>query len=173
MKNITKIATVTTCSVSLIIGMVLSHHADEIQTSKQGLDIIGNAENCLKQPYYCPANILTVGIGSTGHIESRTYTDNEIAERWVNDIKQAEQCINQHANGSNLPQSVFDAVVSITFNVGCTKMKTSTLYYYLNQQDYHSACNEFPRWNKAAGKVLNGLIVRRNKERELCLTDLN
>ena len=51
------------------------HYSDEIRTSKTGLEIIGNAESCIREPYYCPANILTVGIGSTGSVEQKRYTD--------------------------------------------------------------------------------------------------
>lgn len=174
MKNITKIATTTICSVSIIIGIVISDYSDEIRTSRAGLEIIGNAEACISEPYYCPANILTVGIGSTtGTIEQRKYSDNEIAERWVSDIKSAEQCVNRYANGFHLSQSVFDATTSIVFNVGCTKMKESTMFRYLNNGNYKAACNELPRWNKAGGQVLKGLVIRREKERELCLADLN
>ncbi|OCG39740.1 lysozyme [Gilliamella sp. Bif1-4] len=171
MKNTTKIATSAICSVSAIIAIVLANYQDEIRTSKVGLEIIGNAESCVREPYYCPANILTVGIGSTGNnIEQRIYSDAEIAKRWVDDIKTAEMCVNRYANGFHLPQSVFDSVTSITFNVGCTKMRTSTMYKHLNNGDYKAACNEFPRWNKAGGKVLNGLVIRREKEKALCLS---
>jgi len=174
MQHIKKIATGTICSVSVIIGIVIGDYSNEIRTSKAGLEIIGNAEACRNEPYYCPANILTVGIGSTtGNIEQRKYSDDEIARRWVDDIKSAEQCVKRFANGFHLPQSVFEATVSITFNVGCSKMKSSTMYRYLNSGNYQAACNELPRWNKANGKVLKGLVVRREKERELCLLDLS
>lgn len=173
MKNITKIATTTICSVPVIIGLVLRDYADDLQISQAGLAIIGHAENCKNQPYYCPANILTVGVGSTvGPIEPRLYDDQEIAQRWVADIKTAQTCVNAYAAGKHLPQSVFDATVSITFNVGCSKMKNSTMYHYLNTGEYQQACNELPRWNKSAGKILPGLVIRREKERNLCLTDL-
>ncbi|WP_392559774.1 lysozyme [Orbus mooreae] len=172
MRNITKIVTTTICSVSAIIGIVIVDYSDEIRTSKQGLEIIGNAESCRNEPYYCPANILTVGIGSTSKVEQREYSNDEIARLWIMDIKEAEQCVNQYGNGEKLPQSVFDATVSITFNVGCSKMKTSTMYRYLNAGEYVKACNELPRWNKSVGKVLNGLVIRREKERELCLSGL-
>lgn len=162
------------CSVTLIIGIILIDYSDEIRTSQAGLEIIGNAESCRNEPYHCPANILTVGIGSTtGTIEQRKYSDEEIAQRWVEDLKEAEQCVNQYANGDKLPQSVFDATVSITFNVGCSKMKSSSIFKYLNTSEYEKACNELPRWNKAGGKVLRGLVVRREKERKLCLLDLS
>lgn len=171
MKNIKKLTTSAICSVSVIIGIVVANYSDEIKTSRAGLEIIGNAESCIREPYLCPANVLTVGIGSTtGNIENRYYSDDEIAQRWVDDIKTAERCVYRHANGFHLPRSVFDAVTSITFNVGCTKMRTSTMYKHLNTGDYKSACNEFPKWNKAGGKVLNGLVARREKEKALCLS---
>jgi GH24 family phage-related lysozyme (muramidase) len=43
-------------------------------------------EDCRKTPYYCPAGVLTVGIGSTSKVENRQYAEGEIAERWVNDL---------------------------------------------------------------------------------------
>ena len=158
------------CSVAVIIGIVLANYSDEIRTSNSGLELIGNAESCIREPYYCPANVLTVGIGSTGNVEQKRYTDEEIARRWVDDIKTAEMCVNRYANGFHIPQPVFDAVTSITFNVGCTKMRTSTMYKHLNNGDYKAACNEFPKWNKAGGQVLNGLVIRREKEKALCLS---
>ena len=47
-------------------------------------------EDCRKTPYYCPAGVLTVGIGSTSKVENREHTNSEIAERWVNDLMRAE-----------------------------------------------------------------------------------
>lgn len=167
-----RIANSAICSVVVIISMVLANYSSEIRTSKAGLEIIGNAESCVREPYYCPANVLTVGIGSTVNVEQKAYSDEEIAKRWVDDIKTAEMCVNRHANGFHLPPSVFDAVTSITFNIGCTKMRASTMYRYLNTGDYKAACNEFPKWNRANGKVLNGLVIRREKERALCLGGL-
>ncbi|NUF50485.1 lysozyme [Gilliamella sp. ESL0250] len=165
-----RIANSAICSVAVIIGIVIANYSDEIRTSKAGLEIIGNAESCVREPYYCPANVLTVGIGSTGNIQQKVYTDEEIAKRWVDDIKTAEMCVNRYANGFHLSQPIFDAVTSITFNVGCSKMRTSTMYKHLNNGDYKAACNEFPRWNKVGGKVLNGLVIRREKEKALCLS---
>lgn len=172
MRNTKKITTGAVCSVGVIIGIVMSNHQKEIRTSKAGLELMGNAEGCRREPYLCPAGVLTVGIGSTGKVGQRHYSDEDIATRWVKNIQQAEQCVNRYGNGMALPQSVFDAAVSITFNVGCSKMKTSTLFTYLNENQYENACHEFPKWNKSSGKVLTGLIMRREKEKALCLSGL-
>lgn len=165
------------CSVLAVIGIVYTNFGDEIRLSPAGAEIIGNAEGCRREPYKCPSDVLTVGIGSTEYsglpIEpKRIYTDLEIAERWKNDIQVAEKCVNQYGNGRNLPQSVFDAATSITFNVGCGAMRKSTMFKYLNASKYAQACNELSRWTRAGGRVLSGLISRREKEKALCLQDL-
>ncbi|MXN88585.1 lysozyme [Pasteurella canis] len=168
---------ITACSVAMIIAVVMSDYSNEIRTGERGLEIIGNAEGCAREPYRCPADVLTVGIGSTElsglQIERKKYSDEEIAQRWVNDIKVAEKCVNDWANGKNLPQGAFEAIVSITFNVGCSKLKHSTLFKHAKNGDIQAMCDQFPRWKYANGKVLRGLEIRRQKERELCLADLH
>lgn len=166
------------CSVLAVIGIMYTNFSHEIRLSPTGAEIIGNAEGCRREPYKCPADVLTVGIGSTEYsglpIEpKRIYTDLEIAERWKHDIQVAEKCVNQYGNGRNLPQSVFDAATSITFNVGCGAMRKSTMFKYLNAGKYVQACNELSRWTRAGGRVLLGLVSRREKEKALCLQDLN
>ena len=166
------------CSVLAVIGIMYTNFGDEIRLSPAGAEIIGNAEGCRREPYKCPADVLTVGIGSTEYsglpIEpKRIYADLEIAERWKNDIQVAEKCVNQYGNGRNLPQSVFDAATSITFNVGCGAMRKSTMFKYLNAGKYVQACNELSRWTRAGGRVLPGLVSRREKEKQLCLTPVN
>lgn len=174
MMNKNKMMAGGTCVVAVIIGIVSIQYKDEIRTSKAGLEIIGNAEGCYRDPYKCPADVLTVGIGSTEAggepiVRNKTYTDKEIAERWVKDIKSAERCVNRWANGDNLPQGAFDAATSITFNVGCDRVKYSTLFKYARQGNIKAMCDQFPRWVYANGKKLKGLEIRREKEKSLCL----
>ncbi|MCD1124829.1 lysozyme [Jinshanibacter sp. LJY008] len=157
-----------------IIAIVMTTFSGDIRTSQEGLKLIGNAEGCKAQPYLCPAGVMTVGVGSTtGNIEpGKKYSDEEIAKRWVSDIKEAEQCVNQFANGKGLPQGTFDAFTSITFNVGCTAMKKSTLFKYSRSGKIKDACFELTRWVYAGGKKLPGLVTRRDGELHLCLRDL-
>lgn len=166
-----------TCGIATIIGLVYQLFPGEIRTSQAGLEIIGDTEGCRRDPYICPANVLTVGIGSTEaggeKIDpAKRYTDLEIAERWKKDIMIAERCVNRFANGHRMPQSVFDASVSLTFNVGCGAMQKSTMFRKASRGDYVGACNELPKWVYAGGKKLRGLEIRREKEKALCLTDL-
>lgn len=162
------------CSVAAIIAALITQHP-EIRTSQKGLEIIGNAEGCRRDPYQCPADVLTVGIGSTEaggeKIDPRKiYSDKEIAARWAKDLAVAEQCVDRYGQGKALPQGTFDAAVSLTFNVGCGAVKYSTFFRKLNNGDITGACNELPRWVYAGGKKLRGLEIRREKEKVLCLT---
>lgn len=68
-----------------------------------------------------------------------------------------------------LNQNQFDALASFTYNLGETNLSSSTLLKKLNAKDYTGASNEFLKWNRAGGKVLNGLVRRREAERNLFL----
>lgn len=165
-----------TCAVGLIIGIVQVNHP-EIRTSQAGLEIIGNAEGCRRDPYQCPADVLTVGIGSTEASgekidPKRIYSDEEIAKRWAKDLAVAEACVNRYGNGRYMPQGAFDAMTSLTFNVGCGALRNSTLFKLAKQGYSPALCDQFRRWVYAGGKKLRGLEIRREKERALCLTGL-
>ena len=64
-------------------------------------------------------------------------------------------------------QGQFDALVSFAFNVGLANFKGSTLLKKHNAGDYAGAAAQFPLWNKAAGKVLPGLVKRRAAEAQI------
>ncbi|HHW7450660.1 TPA: glycoside hydrolase family protein, partial [Pasteurella multocida] len=109
------------CSIAMVVAIVASNYSDEIRTTQRGMEIIGNAEGCYTKPYQCPADVLTVGIGTTNAVEkidrNKIYTLEEIAYLFKEGIKQAEKCVNTHAKGKQLPQGAFEALTSITFNV--------------------------------------------------------
>jgi len=69
-----------------------------------------------------------------------------------------------------LTDNQFGALVSFTFNLGRGNLAKSTLLKKLNAGDYAGAAAEFPKWNKAGGKVLKGLTARREAEAELFQT---
>ncbi|KFB89634.1 glycoside hydrolase [Serratia grimesii] len=156
------------CSVMVIIGMVLS--SGEVKTSQAGLELIGNAEGCRRDPYKCPADVWTDGVGNTHGVKpGARKTDQQIAKDWAGNIQVAERCVIRYANGDKLAQGAFDAATSITFNVGCTAMQKSTMFQLFRQGNTVAACDQFSRWVYASGVKLNGLVIRRDKERALCL----
>lgn len=162
------------CAVGAVIAIVMTNYSADLKTSQRGLELIGNAEGCYAKPYQCPADVLTVGIGTTYAVEKidrkKVYTLEEIAALFAKGVKQAEDCVNRYANGANMPQHAFDALTSITFNVGCGKLQNSTLFRMARQGYTPKMCDQFSRWIYSGRKVLPGLVERRSKERALCLT---
>lgn len=159
------------CVVTLVIITYFSHQA-ETRISEAGLEVLANAENCTLNAYKCPANVWTNGVGNTSNVDpKKILTINEVVEDLKRNVRSAEDCVNSYANGAKLPQGAFDALTSITFNVGCEKLKNSTLFKMARKGYSVSMCNQFERWIYSNGKPLKGLISRREKEKALCLKD--
>lgn len=68
-----------------------------------------------------------------------------------------------------LTQGQYDALGDFTYNCGEGNLAKSTLLTKINRGDCYGAAEEFPRWNKAQGKVLAGLTKRRAWERSMWL----
>ena len=128
-------------------------------------------EACKLTAYYCPANVLTIGWGSTGsHVyEGMTITQQEADELFVKDQKRFVDAVNNLVKVP-LTQNQFDSLVSFVYNIGGGDFKSSTLLRKLNYGDYAGAADELLRWNRGGGKVLAGLTRRRKSERHYFLT---
>lgn len=155
------------CAVGAIIAIVTSN--GEVRTNQRGLELIGHAESCKREPYYCPAGILTDGIGNTHSVKTGTVKDDrQIAMEWQKNILDAESCVNRYANGGALSDNTFSAVTSIAFNIGCSKIRDSTLFKLARLNQPEKVCNEFSRWVYSGGNKMEGLIKRRQSEATLC-----
>lgn len=69
-----------------------------------------------------------------------------------------------------ISQNQYDALCSFTFNLGSGALKGSTLLKRLNEGNLRAAADEFPKWCHDNGKVVKGLLNRRNAERSLFLS---
>ncbi len=67
-------------------------------------------------------------------------------------------------------QGVFDALVSFAFNVGLGNLQRSSLRMKTNRGEFEEAADEFLKWTKAGGRVLPGLVKRRQDEQRLYLS---
>lgn len=146
-----------------------------MQTSEKGIALIKQFEGCRLTAYQDSVGVWTIGYGWTNPVDGKqvkagmTITQ-EVAERllktgmvsYENDVSKLVKV--------KLSQGQFDALVSFTYNLGARSLSTSTLLKKLNAGDYRGAADEFPRWNKAGGKVLAGLTRRREAERSLFLS---
>ena len=90
------------------------------------------------------------------------------------DLSRFENAVRTHVTVP-LTQSMFDALVSWTFNVGAGRIAPngSTLARKLNAGDYEGAADELLKWNRAGGRVLSGLTRRREAERQMFLRDID
>tara|TARA_R110000803_G_scaffold149167_1_gene214626 strand:+ start:2254 stop:2697 length:444 start_codon:yes stop_codon:yes gene_type:complete len=132
--------------------------------SQEGLGLIKKFEGCELNSYKCAAGVWTIGYGSTHGIEEgMSISKSRAEELLLEDISEFEDHV---MNNVKVPlnQNQFDAMVSWTFNLGGGNLKSSTLLKVLNGGDYEDVPNQIKRWNKANGKVLEGLIRRREAE---------
>ena len=139
-----------------------------MKLGEKGAALIKSFESCRLRAYMpTPDDVWTCGWGSTrGVTKDTVWTQEEADARFLEDVAQFEECVNDCVSAA-LTQNEFDACVSLAFNIGCTAFRNSTLVKLLNLADYNGASLQFLRWNRQAGKVLNGLTRRRIAEREL------
>lgn len=109
----------------------------------------------------------TIGYGSTRGVKrGMTITPDEAQARLVADMTEAGNAVTRWAD-KPLTQNQFDALADFVFNLGEGNFRGSTLLKKLNAGDYAGAAAEFPKWVKASGKVMPGLVTRRAAERSL------
>ncbi len=142
-----------------------------MKISIKGLNLIKSFEGLELKAYKDSVGVLTVGYGSTGpHVyEGLVITEEQAEAMLKSDVSRFERGVTELVKVP-LNQNQFDALVSFSFNLGLGNLKSSTLLRKLNASDYSGAANEFLRWNKAGGKVLNGLTRRREAEKKLFLS---
>ncbi|WJV67479.1 lysozyme [Pectobacteriaceae bacterium CE70] len=158
------------CSVAVVLALaVLMPDFHLLHTSPEGLTLLANLEGCRLRPYQCSAGMWTSGIGHTaGVVPKRDITEREAAENLVADVLNTERrlavCV-----PVTMPQQVYDALVSFSFNVGTGAACRSTLVSYLKRQQWWQACDQLTRWVYVNGERSAGLENRRQRERAYCL----
>ncbi len=132
----------------------------------KGYLLITKHEGLSLKPYLCPAKIPTIGYGNTYYPDGKRVTllDKDITKQQAFDM--FKEIANRFAKRvdalvtSNINQNQFNALVSFAYNVGTGNFSSSTLLKKVNRNpDDLTIKDEFLRWNKAGGKVLNGLTV--------------
>jgi len=146
-----------------------------MRASENCLSLIRQFEGFSAKPYKCPADVWTIGYGSTRYADGRAVaaSDPNITEQAAGALVLAtlgayEGAVNDSVKVP-LSQNEFDALVDFAYNVGVGNLRSSTLLKKLNAADRAGAADEFLKWNKGGGKVLPGLVRRREAERKLFL----
>ena len=140
-----------------------------MRTSQRGLSLIKSFEGLRLRAYQDSVGVWTIGYGATRSVQAGMKVSKEQAERMLlNDVQRFEPEVERLIT-SPLSQNQWDALISFTYNLGAANLESSTLRRLLNAGNYAAAAEQFPRWNKAGGKVLAGLVRRRAAERDLFL----
>lgn len=153
-------------------------------------------EGCRNRPYLCPAHIWTVGYGEvlyqeqirlpvvrvegyTGMIrkefplkpeDNRVWSKEEINQLFDRSIERFERGVLRLVPGVVGRQGAFDALVSFAFNAGLGNLQRSTIRIKANRGDWDGAAEAFMAWTKGGGRVLPGLVRRRQAEKALFLS---
>jgi lysozyme len=151
----------------------------------KGYLLIAQFEGLRLKPYLCSAGVPTIGYGSTFYPSGRKVTmrDNPITQEtafWM--LKQVANMFAKDVDSlvtSDINQNQFNALVSFAFNLGSDidadnipeGLGDSRLLRRVNANPNDpEIAREFVKWNKAGGRVLDGLTKRRLKEAELYFT---
>ena len=171
-----------------------------MKLSKAGADVMHRYEGCRNKPYLCPAHIHTIGYGHVLYQEqirlpmvrppgktkadipmirseyplkpedNRVWSKQEIEELFATDVASFERGVLRLVPGVVGRQGSFDALVSISFNFGLGNLQRSTIRMKANRADWAGAADAFRAWTKGGGKVLPGLVKRREAEIALFLS---
>jgi lysozyme len=148
-----------------------------MKLDENGYKLIQGFEGLSLVPYLCSAKVPTIGYGATFYPSGKKVTMQdspislatakwmlkEIADKFATDVDKMIK--------ANINQNQFNAIVSIAYNIGLAGLAKSSLLKKVNANPSDATIrNSFLVWNKAGGKINNGLTKRRTKEANLYFT---
>ncbi len=161
---------------SILVRTTSSQQMGEM-INAEGLELIKDFEGFEADPYKDVAGIWTIGFGSIyGQAGKRVTQDHpsitrdQAVELMARDLQRTEDRV---ARLIKVPvtENQFAALCSFAYNVGTGAFQRSTARMKLNRQDYLGCANELLRWKYAGKKVVQGLLRRREAERQLFLSE--
>lgn len=156
-----------------------------MKASKDCLDLIKHFEGIKYKPYLCPALLWTIGVGSVLYPEqakipmdqrksyplrpehNREWSKEEVDRILAEDVHRFERGVERLLPNVKLSQGEYDCLVSFSFNLGLGTLQRSTIRQALLRGDKTTAIQSLLKYNKAGGKVLKGLDLRRKAEAAL------
>ena len=159
-----------------------------MKLSKAGADLMHRYEGCRNRPYLCPAHIWTIGYGHVLYQEqirmpmanrkdmplkpedNRVWSKQEIDDLFAVDVASFERGVLRLVPGCVGKQGAFDALVSFSFNAGLGNLQRSQIRIRANRGDWEGAAEALMDWTKGGGRVLPGLVKRREAEKALLLS---
>tara|TARA_B110001452_G_C15207901_1_gene419006 strand:+ start:528 stop:971 length:444 start_codon:yes stop_codon:yes gene_type:complete len=138
-----------------------------MKTSEEGISLIKKFEGCKLEAYLDAVDVPTIAYGRTKDVKIGDICTQQQAEDWLEEeLVEYEGYVNE-AVKVELTQPQFDSLVSWTYNLGPSNLNRSSMLRVLNASDYDNVPEQIMRWNKAGGRVLAGLVRRREAEAEM------
>ena len=142
-----------------------------MKLNSEGYRLITKFEGFSAKPYLCSAKVPTIGYGNTYYTNGKKVTllDKQITENEAFEMFKeiADRFADKVSNLVTYPitQNQFNSLVSLSYNIGIAAFQLSTLLKMVNENAKNPKIkDQFLRWNKAGGKVVRGLTLRRNEE---------
>tara|TARA_B110000046_G_scaffold37925_1_gene41455 strand:+ start:2527 stop:2970 length:444 start_codon:yes stop_codon:yes gene_type:complete len=138
-----------------------------MKISEEGISLIKKFEGCKLEAYLDAVDVPTIAYGRTKDVKIGDICTQQQAEDWLEEeLVEYEGYVNE-AVKVELTQPQFDSLVSWTYNLGPSNLNRSSMLRVLNASDYDNVPEQIMRWNKAGGRVLAGLVRRREAEAEM------
>lgn len=148
-----------------------------MKTNDEGVKLIRDFEGCVLKAYPDPGTggePWTIGVGHTGGVKpGDQISESKAMELLRSDLARFENYVTEALGGYPATSNEFSAMVSLCFNIGPTNFRKSSVLRNHKKGDKAAAGNSFKLFNKAAGKVLNGLVRRRAAEAALYMKPAN
>lgn len=146
----------------------------KLHPSQKIIDFIKSFEALSLNAYICPAGKLTIGYGHTSGVKpGMKITEAEAEELLKKDLSYAEKAVDdiqQYFSYQCFSQNEYDALISLVFNIGNEKFRTSTIRkMIIAGKPVEKIAEEFPKWTYIKGKFSNGLQRRRKAEQKIFL----
>ena len=168
-----------------------------MKLSHAGAELMHRYEGCRNRPYLCPAHIWTIGYGHVlyqqqirlpmvkkegesvqirkefplAEGDNRVWSKEEINALFATDVATFERGVLRLVPGVSGRQGAFDALVSFAFNAGLGNLQRSQIRIRANRGEWEAAAESLMDWTKGGGRVLPGLVKRREAEKALFLSD--
>ena len=144
-----------------------STYRTNMKLGTQGLELIKTFEGLELNAYKCAAGVWTIGYGHTKSVqEGMVISEDTANDMLMEELVEYENYVNTLVKVP-LSQNQFDALVSWVYNLGSSNFQASTMLKVINANDMVNVPAQIMRWNKAGGKVLEGLTRRRQAEADL------
>lgn len=146
-------------------------------TNDDAVNLIKKFEGFSSSPYKCPSSLWTISYGSIfgldgnrvdGNHRDVTQEEGDILLR--RDLKRTEVAVARLLR-QPITLNQFSATVSLVFNIGSGNFQKSQIRMRLNRRDYLGAADIWWQWRRGGGRILAGLVKRREEEKQLFLKD--